>query len=158
VSGGGGLTKARANRLSLEAANTYAGDTRVSVGAVRVAGAGTLGAGGTAAQTLISTGAYVLLDGPITTDDLFVLAGAGDGNGALQARGGSSKLNWGVLMLDDSTVGVLNAADTLTIDGEVAGSFRFTKAGPGTLVLNNADNDFGGPHRRRDHRRRHRPD
>jgi autotransporter-associated beta strand protein len=121
ISGAGGLTKAGAGTLTLDAANTYAGATAVSGGTLRAGSPSVFGSSGI--MTLASGSTLDLNDFDATFDRL-----SGGGNVAL----GSATL----------TVG--GGGATTSLDGVVSGSGRLVKDGPGTLTLGGANTYSGG--------------
>lgn len=115
LSGAGSLTKAGAGTLTLAAANTYAGDTTVSAGTLRLGGADALPA---ASALTVAAGATLDLAGQSLTRG--GIAGAGS-----IARGGGTL-----------TLGADNVSSTLA--AQVGGAGAFTKVGTGTLTLDSS--------------------
>ncbi|MBU6303228.1 MAG: autotransporter-associated beta strand repeat-containing protein, partial [Verrucomicrobia bacterium] len=149
-SGAGGLTKAGAGLLILNAANTYTGSTSVRNGVLRLGNNQALGTGSAGAN--VQSGGVLLLPGGISTGG----TGAGgsltlNGNGATAFATGalvSAGINTyaGALALGSSaTVSVDGGTLNLTSTGAVTGTGDLTLAGSGTGNLSGAfANGAGG--------------
>jgi autotransporter-associated beta strand protein len=127
ISGPGGLTKTNLGTLTINTVNSYEGPTVITGGVLEAAtlangnNNSSLGASGPGAANLVVDGAALrYTGGTISTD-----------------RGAT--LNAGGATIDVSTGGAV-----LTLSGSLTGAGSLTKAGPGTLVLNNANNYTGG--------------
>jgi autotransporter-associated beta strand protein len=119
--------------LTGPAGNNYAGVTRVNGGVLALDNASSLGSA--SGNTIVSGGATLQLDGPVTVGEPLHLNGAGfNGQGALHSTGDT--VNWsGPIALDsDSTVSV-DAGTQLTVSGLISGNGVLTKAGGGVLAL-----------------------
>jgi fibronectin-binding autotransporter adhesin len=129
ISGNGGLTKAGAGVLVLEADNTFAGATTIVSGTLQ------LGSGGTAGSVAgdIVDNAHLVVD---RSDDV-TLAGLVSGSGDLEKRGG------GVLTLladDTYTGGTLISGGTLRLGGGgTTGSIAGDVVDNGTLAFDRSD-------------------
>ncbi|MCW1921177.1 autotransporter-associated beta strand repeat-containing protein [Luteolibacter arcticus] len=134
------LTKAGAGTLVLSGTNTYGDPTFVTAGTLRTASTTALGAGGTAAETIVSSGATVDLNGQaITNNEIFQIAGTGvGGNGALINNAGTQLNAVNRLELTaDATIGGTGRWDirpgsTPTLD--LAG-FTLSKTGANVIAL-----------------------
>ncbi|WP_407051591.1 autotransporter-associated beta strand repeat-containing protein [Methyloraptor flagellatus] len=116
VSGSGGLIKAGAGTLVLEASNnTYSGGTTVAAGTLEIGNDGNLG-NGSAGLTL---------------------------SGGTLSTIGAFTSNRAVAITADSTVST-DAGTTLTLGGIVSGTGALTKSGAGTLVLTGTNTYSGG--------------
>jgi autotransporter-associated beta strand protein len=67
-------------------------------------------------------------------------------NGTLQYAGPTASADSFALSVNGGTLEIVNSATTVTLTGAVAGTplSPLTKSGPGTLILANAGNNFGG--------------
>lgn len=177
------LTKELTGTLVLNAANTYDGMTDVIQGIVRVEDSLALGgtAGGAAGGTQVRNGAQLqlnrFLSGPGTTvaNETLTLSGTGIfGTGALQNLSGNNTWQGPVIFTGIQgvaappppvpssiiNIGVVNAADILTIDGPISeagvvipaqpplipapvalNSFGLTKVGLGKVILKGTSNN-----------------
>ncbi|QIF03993.1 autotransporter-associated beta strand repeat-containing protein [Roseimicrobium sp. ORNL1] len=146
VSGNAAVTKIGAGTLTLTAANTWTGLTRVNVGRLVLAGGN---------NRLAATSGVTI--------------GQGTNSGVLQLGDANGAVNQTVISLASAGTGTANAVvggnvavSTLTVNvaGPASNSFTFagflggaganennlalTKSGAGTLVINNAGNTFTG--------------
>lgn len=123
LSGSGGLVKAGAGRLTLNAANTYAGPTLVRGGILSVASNDRLGDA--------SVGAGVTLDG-----------------GTLEATSTFSTTDGGIAraLTIGANGGTLNVSsgNTLTLSGAIGGTGLLTMDGGGTVLASVAGSHNGG--------------
>jgi fibronectin-binding autotransporter adhesin len=104
ISGAGALTKIAGGAVVLEAANTYAGDTIIEAGTLRLGTNGTIG-GGSAITMNAGATFDVLAKGGFTVASGKTMTGAGTVNGALTVANG------GILH-----VGIPNGTGTLTVN------------------------------------------
>jgi fibronectin-binding autotransporter adhesin len=113
------LTKAGAGTLVLSGANTYTGQTLVTAGTLKLGNAAALGAGGAAAETIVSSGATLDLNSQaVTNTEIVRIAGTGVGSGGALINTGGDQLN------------SLNRLE-LTADATIGGVGRFDVR-PGT--------------------------
>jgi autotransporter-associated beta strand protein len=148
VSGGIGglrtsvLDKVGPGTLIFPSKNTYFGQTLVFAGILNVQhpeGLGDLGGDG----TFVADGATLQLQNGITIlGKTLQITGAGvGGKGALENLSGNNAWDGQVILNNNATIGVDNAADTLTLKQRITESValsNLTKVGIGTLVI-------GGP-------------
>jgi autotransporter-associated beta strand protein len=140
------LTKAGTGVLTLSGANTYAGNTTVSAGTLKLNNATALGRT-TGAVSVAGTGAVLDLNGQTMNNASLTINGTGIATGgALISSTGTGTVNSTVVMASDSSIGgvgnlILNSTDQ-TRSGMLRGNFNLTKVGTGTLQLN-AANSFG---------------
>ena len=144
IGGQGGLSKIGAGLLTLNGANTYAGNTVVSAGTVQV---GNDAAFGESDNTItVQDGATVDINGHRTLSGQTVhIAGSGvDGIGALVNNSSDDSQNYGVCRLvldDDATVGGIGRVDIRDANGpSTVGYFTsqnhdLTKVGDGSLIF-----------------------
>ena len=149
IGGTGGFTKTGAGTLQLAQTNTYAGETRVSQGILRMAprAPNSLGATGAGNGTVVENGAALDINGAtpngMNSAEPISLAGAGpDGQGALVNRGTgcmNSGFTGGVTLLGDTTVGCFNRIDVRSTWS--GGGYTLTKIGGSELAVGNAVNN-----------------
>jgi fibronectin-binding autotransporter adhesin len=128
ISGSGtSLVKSNSGTVTILTTNSYTGPTTIAGGALEVttvANGGNISGIGAApaasANLVLDSGTLRYLGGTISTD-----------RGATLNAGGG-------------TIGVTNAASTLTVSGTLTGAGSLTKTGPGTLILSAGDNYAGG--------------
>ena len=144
VNGAGGVTVNGGGTLVLSGNNGFTGATSVSANSIlEIQSTNALGTN--AAGTTVAAGSTLRMSGGIiVVNEGLTLNGTGVGGlGALQNLSGSNAWNGTIAMASDSTLGVANAADTLSVGGVVSGGFNLTKVGAGILVLSNA-NTYSG--------------
>ena len=155
------LHKNGTGSLVLTFANTFANGFNLDAGSLifsaSSAGGGTAGAAPSTSQ--IGTGALTLGDGTAIMGSAAVSIGnvvnvandAGFTFGTLDATNARATATNNLTLTNTVTLG--SGAHTInvnglnmtgTISGQLTGGTNLTKAGPGTLVLNNAANNFGG--------------
>ncbi|MEO8541690.1 MAG: autotransporter-associated beta strand repeat-containing protein, partial [bacterium] len=139
----GGINKLGGRVLFLTNANTYAGTTTITEGAIRITNA--LGLGSAAAGTLVRDHASLQVEGNFTVaNEALILNGVGSGGfGALDGIAGRTFWNGSVSLASDVNIGAETGA-TLLIGGQISGAGRLTKVGPGALVLVNPANNWTG--------------
>ncbi|WP_171471971.1 autotransporter-associated beta strand repeat-containing protein [Frigoriglobus tundricola] len=116
----GGITKSGTGVLALSGANTYAGATAVSAGALQVESDAALGTA--AGGTTVAGGASVFFTGPRNVAENFSIAGTGAGAlGALYGTSGSTALTGTVTLTANSQIGAANGS-ALTISGDISES------------------------------------
>ena len=132
------LTKSGTGTLALSGANTYDGVTTVSAGIVNISNSSALGT--TVGGTVVANGAALEVSGNISLGaEALTLGGTGIANGgALRNVSGTNSIAGSMYLASDTLITVVGAAESLTINGGVAGTGALTKNGPGTLIL-------GGP-------------
>jgi len=137
ISGTGGITKNGTSSLTLNGSNTYAGGVLLNAGTLNIGSATALGTGG----NLTIGGANTVFDNTsgsaiISSSNRLVLTGGGT------TFGGTSDLVLGGLFYGGAARTLTVSSGTLTvsfIDFADSGTNRnFTKAGAGTLVIQNA--------------------
>lgn len=125
----GGLVKDGAGTLELQAANTYAGNTTVNAGTLRLSGSGTLGA--VTNDLVLAAGATLDLGGTTQTVDIL------DGAGTVT----NSSTTTGTLILgSDNGTGIFSGL----ISGSAANKVAIVKNGTGTQTFTGANTYSGG--------------
>ena len=145
ITGAGGLTAAGTGVVTLTGNNTYDGLTTVDAGTLIVRSAS--GLGSTANGTVVDDGATLRVEGSFTLPEPLTVSGNGStGEGALMSVSGNTTLSGHVTLNSSSTIGVVQAGETLTIAGVVSGvsGADLAKLGSGTLILTNAGNTYSG--------------
>ncbi len=173
-----GITKELSGELILNSANTYGGLTDVVQGILQVAHGSALGS--TASGTQVRNGAQLQMAGNVTVaGETLTLSGTGIfGTGSLQNFSGNNTWQGPVVFTGIQgiaappppvpsaviNIGVVNAGETLTIDGPISettvtipanpptvpspvtlSSFGLTKVLPGKLILKgNSNNTYSG--------------
>ena len=126
ISGAGGLTKSGAGELILTGANTYAGDTTISAGTLRVGAGGTTGS---ITGDVVNNGALI-----------FDRANAATFDGLISGAGSVTKFGSGVLTLtgNNSYTGAttLNAG-TVLINGDQSAATGLTTVNTGATLGGN---------------------
>lgn len=120
---GGRLTKSGGGALTLAAANTHTGATRIAEGTLAISSDANLGT----APASATPGQLTLDGGTLENTASFTL-----------------NPNRGVALGDAGGTFLTDTATTLTYDGIVAGSGALVKTGTGTLALNGANTYAGG--------------
>jgi autotransporter-associated beta strand protein len=159
-----GLTKELTGTLFLTSANTYGGLTTVNQGILNVQDPDALGSSGTNANgTVVLDGAQVQLQAnTIITNEHLRLSGTGITNtGALENASGINTWAGPITLAQDPgfsppttppinvAIGALytDPADSLTISGQITQAnpaMGLTKVGLGTVILDNATNNYTG--------------
>jgi autotransporter-associated beta strand protein len=163
----GGFSKTGAGTLSLNATNSYTGNTTVSAGILNLANGSALGS--TANGTTVASGGQLRLGGVTVGNETLTISGSGAGAsaGALRSGSGSNtyqgKVTLGAnatifsgsgtsMTLDVASGDAINLASyTLTVDGAgnhtvsdaIVGTGGLTKAGSGYTTLS-AANSYSG--------------
>lgn len=142
ISGSGGVVKNGAGSLTLTGANTYTGLTSANAGVVRVQNSTAFGAIGTGNETIVANGAALQFNDPSgisVVAETLTLNGSGVGGaGAIDVAAGNNGWSGNVILASNSTIGIQNAADSLTISGpltDTGGAQSLTKVGAGTLIF-----------------------
>ncbi len=152
TTGGGTISKTGAGALILSGATAHplAGGLNIDGGevvfdvtaATNPYGTGTIALGdgvairaGTAARTIAN---------PITVAGGFTFGTLDNATGTANAANSLTLSNTVTLAAGAHTIGVNGLLMTGTISGKLTGGTDLTKAGPGTLILSNATNDYGG--------------
>jgi autotransporter-associated beta strand protein len=148
LGGVGGFTKSNVGDFKLTGANTYAGVTTVSEGALTVGNSSALGATGTGNGTaVISGGRVVLADGVVVTGESLTISGVGANNyGGLQVAAGTTgtwngDISTTSASIDDTRIGA-QLGGHLIIKGNInatAKSLYIRSEGADTL----GEADFG---------------
>lgn len=149
ISGAGGLQKNGPGVLYLAATNTYAGETLVSQGILRMGerSPNSLGATGAGNGTVVLPGAALDINGATpngvnSAEPLFLSGSGPDGQGALVNRGAgcmNSGFTGGVTLQGDTTVGCLNRIDVRSAWS--GNGYTLTKGGNSELAVGNAVNN-----------------
>ena len=158
IGGAGTFTKRGTGTVVVAGANSYAGATNINAGTLVAANSTALGT--TAAGTTVANGAQLQIAGVNVGAEAVTLNGVGPtGVGSLTGTGTAS-LAGAITLATDSTIGVPNPGNSLTLNGAVNGARALTQAGPGTVT-------FAGPvgnstaldivHERRHHHDQRRP-
>ncbi|MCD9154077.1 Ig-like domain repeat protein [Aeromicrobium duanguangcaii] len=146
LTGASGFTKSGTGTLTLSAANSYAGVTRVDAGTLAIANSSALGAWSTDNGTEVSAGATLEVRDTINTSEPIRIAGDGVGGAGALDNGTGNNVVQGVTMTGDSTIG--GAAGTFLLIpstlGQSGGSARLTKAGAGILDVLATASHTGG--------------
>ena len=147
TSAGGAISKTGTGSLVLAVANTFATGVNLDAGALIVDHNSALGAGALA----IANGTALMSGTAVRTLNNAVSVAGNFTFGALTPDYGTAVANNGVILSNTVTlaagahqIAVDGLLNTSTISGKLTGGTNLTKAGPGTLVLSNATNDFGG--------------
>lgn len=139
VSGSGGIAKAGAGYLKLDAANTYSGVTSVSAGEVWATNSSALGATGATSNTIVASGAELFVTGNFTISEDLALAGqlaVGNANSAVWS--GPIVVFGGSAIIDTDLAG-----SAIDVTGIISGSGGLTKQGAGQANLS-AVNTYTG--------------
>jgi fibronectin-binding autotransporter adhesin len=148
VRGFGGLTKAGAGTLELNAANSFTGLTVVQAGLLGVIDDGALGS--TANGTVVSNGATVsVYYNTHIGEETLTLNGSEESAffGALSGGNGSNSWSGPITLARDSTIRTADSA-FLNLPNVISGSGGFTKMGEGTLIFSGGlSNTYTGPTR-----------
>jgi autotransporter-associated beta strand protein len=145
--GAGGLVKNGTGTLSLfnSAGNTYTGQTLINNGTVRINNADSFGAIGTGNNTVVFSGATLILESNVTVPEQISVDGTGvSGSGALNAvvcNLGCSMPNTGVQGNSTATINVPTNGHSLMLLS--ANAVGLTKIGAGTLILGGNSSSAG---------------
>ena len=125
----GGLTKNGAGKLTLSAANTYAGATFITAGTLIATNAASLGTA--AGGTTVTSGAALDVRANLGSEALTIGGTGVGGTGALLVGANASTGTVGgpVTLTAHTTLG---GPGTLNMNGAVSGGFSLTKIGSGT--------------------------
>ena len=170
LAGAGAVTKNSTGAVSLSGANTYSGGTTVSAGTLRATtsasalGSGALTLGGGELDLTNDTGLAFNRPVTVTANTMVVSDRLTAGSGVIQTLGplalggqtvaiaaganvtaGTAGIAFGNTTLSaNGTIFNVGANASLALGAVAGGVFDFTKAGPGTLVLNFAGSRTGG--------------
>jgi autotransporter-associated beta strand protein len=132
------VTKAGANTWVINGANTYTGTTTAGAGTLR---AGSSGAFGTSAVTLINTGSILELANGVNVGNALTVSNTGDNKVfGLQDTATSGEYS-GTITIQETTAGNFDVSagtgGTLTLSGVISGAVAggVSKVGLGTVVL-----------------------
>jgi autotransporter-associated beta strand protein len=146
--GFGGIVKNGTGTLSLfsSTANTYTGQTLINNGTVRIGNADAFGAIGTANNTIVASGATLILESNVSgVPEGISLSGDGvGGQGALNAvvcNLGCSMPNTSIQANSTATINVPTNGHSLTLSS--APAVGLTKIGTGTLILGGNSSSAG---------------
>jgi autotransporter-associated beta strand protein len=146
--GVGGLVKNGTGTLSLfnSTANTYTGQTLINNGTVRINSPDSFGAIGTGNNTVVASGATLVLESNVTgVPEAISVSGTGVGGiGALDAvvcNLGCSMPNTGLPTSGTATINVPTNGHSLTLAS--ASAVGVTKIGAGTLILGGNSSSAG---------------
>jgi|GEM_PF-1225550 len=145
ITNSGGLTKTGAGTLTLSGANSYAGDTTISAGALRVNNASGLGA--TNAGTTVASGAALELSGDIAIgSESITISGTGISSaGAIRNISGNNSIAGNITNAVASSI--RSDAGTLTLNAisrpAAGGNVALTLGGAGDIVVNGAIGNLG---------------
>jgi autotransporter-associated beta strand protein len=143
------LQKVGTGPLVFTTANGYLGQTQIQAGVLNLRSQGTLGAA-TGGPATVSSGASLQLQSladPLPTTKTIQLTGPGFNNqGALENVAGNNVVPGPITLVSDSSIGVDQSTDTLTVSGVIGGgSSGLAKVGPGALQLaGNTANTYTG--------------
>ena len=127
ISGSGGLVKSGSGTLTVNTANDYTGATVINSGVLAISSLGdagspsSIGAASASASNLVLNGGTLRLTGLQTNTNRSATLGANGG-----------------------TLEVALSNSSLQVSGNLSGSGKLTKTGPGTLILANANTYSGG--------------
>ena len=145
ISGTSGIVESGSGTLNLGGANTYSGGTTLSAGQQLNINYG----GSSSANSALGTGALTIgggtLDNTSSGDVTLLPSIAQFWNGNFTYAGSAHNLNLGtgtVTLSANRQVTV--TANTLTVGGNISGTYSLTKAGSGTLALSGANTYSGG--------------
>ncbi|MGE3074754.1 MAG: hypothetical protein AB7N24_01385 [Dehalococcoidia bacterium] len=135
--GGAGEVHQQSGKLILDHANSYAGDTSVSGGALAISDDEALGAAANG-TTVGADATLQLLGGIDIGSERVIVTGEGfDGYGALQSISGTNYLD-DLRILDATVIGVGNSVLVVGTLNQQAGGASFTLVGGGKMQVNNA--------------------
>ncbi|MFZ9340586.1 MAG: beta strand repeat-containing protein, partial [Ilumatobacteraceae bacterium] len=125
------------NTLTLSgASSSYSGATTIDKGTVSITTATALGSGDGA--TTVSSGATLQVAATVNAAEPLNIAGTGASTAGAISFTAAGTLSSTVAMTANSTVQVADGVEA-TISGVISGSFGFTKANTGTLVISAAN-------------------
>ena len=135
VSGTGNITQSGVGALTLSGSNTYSGGTSLSAGTLIIG-----------SNTALGTGALTITAGTLAANGTArTLTNTNTVNGSFTFNSPSDLTLSGTAALGVNATVTVSGVGALTFGGIVSGSTRIlTKAGTGTLVLNNANTYSGG--------------
>ncbi|WP_461168456.1 DUF4347 domain-containing protein, partial [Uliginosibacterium sediminicola] len=146
-SGAGTLTKAGAGVLTLSGDSaSFSGDISLSEGVIIVTHNNALG--NSTGKTTVASGATLRIGNGLTIAEDLTLSGIGIGSGQFGALkinegSGSATVSGAITLAGNTYIGAYNAADSLTLTGNITGNFALTKVGSGTVNINGTDSRTG---------------
>ncbi|WP_019429158.1 autotransporter-associated beta strand repeat-containing protein, partial [Limnohabitans sp. Rim47] len=132
VSGTGALVKKGMGTLSLNGDNTYSGTTNVNAGTLKLGHAHALGAAASASGTTVGANGTLDLN-ELSVQEPVTVAGGRILNGVLA----------GDMTLTADSVIEAGAGSSVTLSGDISGSFGLTLSGAGVITLS-GDNTYTG--------------
>ena len=144
------LIKAGAGSLLITGTNTYANGVNLNAGTIILSSTANAGIG--TGPLTIADGTALMGGAAVSINNLVNVANnASFTFGTLDATNARATASNNVTLTNTVTLGTgahtMNVNGLLMtgqINGQLTGGTNFTKAGPGTLILNNATNNFGG--------------
>ncbi|TSA12003.1 MAG: hypothetical protein D4R79_08515, partial [Comamonadaceae bacterium] len=130
ISGAGNIVKAGIGTQQFGGANTYTGTTTVSAGTLQVNTVNGLGATGSGAETIVQSGASLTYGFTDSIAENLTLNG-----GTLKIPNFYSPTQTGTITLGANSAVDVNSGRTLTVSGNVSGSYNLNKTSTGTLIL-----------------------
>lgn len=134
ISGAGGLALAGSGALTLSGTSTFTGGTIVKDGTLIVTNGAALGGD----SVTVQVGSTIAIVGTVLSNPLSLTGSGMGGAGALTGTGRAGSTGT-ITLTGNTTIGVANAGDTLTLSGmalgDGGGGYGLTKTGAGTLAL-----------------------
>ena len=134
-------------------ANTYSGQTDINGGTLSAANASALGSG----NVTVASGGALNING-VTVANALTLSGTGSENTGALTGTGSAEVDGPVTLAANTTIGVANSGDTLTVGGAIGdggNGYGLTMTGNGTVTLAGANTYTGATNINSRHARPH---